>query len=290
MPTLQIRDKDGKFIPIHAIKGDDGKSAYEQAKEGGYNGTEEEFIALLNSLPNLMVNPTATDDSEQEYNEHLTNYDNPHKVTAEQIGAFSKNGGTVQGDMNIYSSHYPTLKVGIDSPNTLSFFYTPNKTVDIYNWTNGAPTALSLGNVNSMLLKDVFKLWIGSQDYQIYGDHNASELGIAKVATGSYVGTGTGGADKPCTLTFPFKPKVVFISLAGLDVNRCDATLPLVYGSKYGLVYSSTSANWSTHSTFPLNLVWSGNTLDWTFTLNSTSVEQRQLNILNEPYDWFAWG
>lgn len=47
MPLLQIRDKDGKFVAINAIN---GKSAYEQAKEGGYSGTEEEFIVLLNGL------------------------------------------------------------------------------------------------------------------------------------------------------------------------------------------------------------------------------------------------
>lgn len=50
MPILRIRDENGNFIPIYAIRGDDGKSAYEQAKEGGYKGTEEEFVARLNDL------------------------------------------------------------------------------------------------------------------------------------------------------------------------------------------------------------------------------------------------
>lgn len=56
MPILQVRDKDGNFVSIPAIQGDkgekgeQGKSAYEQAKEGGYTGTEEEFIVLLNGL------------------------------------------------------------------------------------------------------------------------------------------------------------------------------------------------------------------------------------------------
>lgn len=53
MPILQVRDKDGNFVSIPAIegaRGERGKSAYEQAKEGGYEGTEEEFIALLNGL------------------------------------------------------------------------------------------------------------------------------------------------------------------------------------------------------------------------------------------------
>lgn len=74
MPVLQIRDKDGKFVPIPAVKGDDGKSAYEQAKEGGYVGTEEEFIALLNGL-------TASADAD-----HYADFNNPHKVTKDQVG------------------------------------------------------------------------------------------------------------------------------------------------------------------------------------------------------------
>lgn len=71
MPILQIKDKDGKFVSIPAIN---GKSAYEQAKDGGYNGTEEEFIAVLNGLTN---SEDAT---------HYKDFNNPHKVTKEQVG------------------------------------------------------------------------------------------------------------------------------------------------------------------------------------------------------------
>lgn len=74
MPILQIKDKDGIFIPIPAIRGKDGKSAYEQAVEGGYIGTEEAFIALLNGL-------TATEDAD-----HYADFNNPHRVTKEQVG------------------------------------------------------------------------------------------------------------------------------------------------------------------------------------------------------------
>ena len=81
MPILHIRDEEGNFVPIPAIKGDDGKdgkdgkSAYEQAKEGGYTGTEEEFVDFLNGLTN------------SEIAAHCSDFDNPHKVTAEQAGA-----------------------------------------------------------------------------------------------------------------------------------------------------------------------------------------------------------
>lgn len=49
MPVLYIRGEDGKFVPIPALQ---GESAYDQAKKGGYGGTEEEFIAFLNGVLN----------------------------------------------------------------------------------------------------------------------------------------------------------------------------------------------------------------------------------------------
>lgn len=81
---LRVRDENGNFIPINAIKGD---SAYEQAVLGGYKGTEAEFIALLNGL-------TSTEDAT-----HYSNFSNPHKVTASQAGALPIEGGTLTGQV-----------------------------------------------------------------------------------------------------------------------------------------------------------------------------------------------
>lgn len=96
MPILQIRDQNGNFIPINAIKGDDGKSAYEQAKEGGYQGTEEEFVQILGSLGGINALQLAELDAEtaELLAAHIADKNNPHNVLAEQTGAISK--------------HYPT--------------------------------------------------------------------------------------------------------------------------------------------------------------------------------------
>ena len=47
-----------------------------------------------------------------------------------------------------------------------------------------------------------------------------------RIATGSYVGTGTYGASNPCSLTFAFSPKVVFLSndIAWAEDKRPGAT------------------------------------------------------------------
>ena len=96
MPILHIRDKDGNFIPIDAIRGDRGKSAYEQAKEGGFAGTEDEFVQILGSLGGINALQLAEFDAEtaELLAAHIADKNNPHNVLAEQTGAISK--------------HYPT--------------------------------------------------------------------------------------------------------------------------------------------------------------------------------------
>ena len=85
---LKIRDENGNFIPIDAIKGDNGKSAYEQAKEGGYTGTEAEFIQLLGSLSGINALQLAEldEETEEQLAAHIINSNNPHRVTAAQVG------------------------------------------------------------------------------------------------------------------------------------------------------------------------------------------------------------
>ena len=81
IPVLKIKDEKGNLIPINALR---GASAYEQAVEGGYKGTKEEFLAFLNGL---------TKDAS-----HYTNTDNPHGVTKEQVG-LEGIGADENGDM-----------------------------------------------------------------------------------------------------------------------------------------------------------------------------------------------
>ena len=55
---------------LQGPKGADGKSAYLAATEGGYAGSETTFNAALSNIPG-----------------HIASTSNPHKVTAEQVGA-----------------------------------------------------------------------------------------------------------------------------------------------------------------------------------------------------------
>ena len=60
-PICKVWDAEqSKYVGIPAIKGTDGKSAYQYAVEGGYTGTGEEFTAkLAREIPEALPNPNA---------------------------------------------------------------------------------------------------------------------------------------------------------------------------------------------------------------------------------------
>ena len=57
MAILYVKDDKGNTISIPAIKGDkgdNGKSAYQYAQDGGFTGTEEEFANGLASIISMI--------------------------------------------------------------------------------------------------------------------------------------------------------------------------------------------------------------------------------------------
>lgn len=80
-----------------------------------------------------------------------------------------------------------------------------------------------------------------------------SLVGRAKIATGSYNGTGAYGEDNPNSLTFSFEPKIVIITLS----NTTPRFGIFVKDTEYTAHVNSTSASESVHMT------WNGNTVSW---------------------------
>ena len=152
IPVLKIKDAKGNPIPINAIRGEKGKDAYEQAKDGGYTGTVEQFIALLNGL-------TATADAN-----HYANLDNPHQVTAEQVGALPITGGYLEGGLGF---------VGEGGESTSEFEQNSDYATIIRNRVNDISTVLAFTNDSKVDMSDVLKLWFANGNgYSIYGEHN----------------------------------------------------------------------------------------------------------------------
>lgn len=108
--------------------------------------------------------------------------------------------------------------------------------------------------------------------------------GVPKIATGSYTGTGTYGADNPCSLTFPFSPKlwgIVSIGSAGSS-QYCAQGSNVVVGKPTGTVYFNPGG---ISSNLEQTMSWSGNTVRW----YNTSREWYQLNALGATYYYFAF-
>ena len=80
---------------------------------------------------------------------------------------------------------------------------------DVYSKTDTitAETLSQLGLTADKLPNDAFQ-----QIKTLINNVQSSTGGKAKIQTGSYVGTGTYGANNPCSLTFNFIPKVFILS------------------------------------------------------------------------------
>lgn len=104
----------------------------------------------------------------------------------------------------------------------------------------------------------------------------ASNLGFSKIQTGSYVGTGTYGQSNPCSLTFDFSPKGVWISNSS---NSSAILNPLVYGQT-GAIFLGTRAG------IILTVNWNNNTVKY---YTSDSAES-QLNISGQRYYYIGIG
>lgn len=105
--------------------------------------------------------------------------------------------------------------------------------------------------------------------------------GTTKIATGSYVGTGTydyNATDptKHSTLTFPFKPQVVFIGIIA-GSNSYEYSI-MMRGCPVDIV--TTSNHYHNY------LTWGENTVSWYNKQNATY----QLNVKNVQYNYIAIG
>ena len=101
--------------------------------------------------------------------------------------------------------------------------------------------------------------------------------GGAKIATGSYVGTGTYGSSNPCSLTFDFEPKLLFISNLG---TVCPQNIFVQYGVQIAVGCVTDIRR------YDIYLTWDGTTVSW----YSEDHAIYQLNGKDFKYKWFAIG
>ena len=103
--------------------------------------------------------------------------------------------------------------------------------------------------------------------------------GVPKIATGSYTGTGTYGADNPCSLTFPFVPKLVAV-VCGSSTNIFGYAT-FVYEGPVGMTGTVPQVSWDDV----------GKTVSWyTTESSSTYGPSYQLNHRSGTYHYAAIG
>lgn len=100
-------------------------------------------------------------------------------------------------------------------------------------------------------------------------------LDFAKVAIGTYTGTGTYGSNNPNTLMFLFAPKYIFITRPDLGATAAGTNLNMVYDSPKANAPSAT-----------VDVIWNKNSVSW----YSTSADNYQLNLSGQTYYYFAIG
>ena len=137
------------------------------------------------------------------------------------------------------------------------------------------------------------------------------QAGAVQIATGSYVGTGTFGADHPCSLTFDFVPKLVFVFAYyenpdpggnraryiplgnGIENHDEDACLCVLDTSKIGTDYTAGFGLGYIHSQ---NSLWAkkspdGRTVSWYNAYNSRlGPEMYQFNTSGWEFFFAAIG
>lgn len=110
-----------------------------------------------------------------------------------------------------------------------------------------------------------------------------------KIATGSYVGTGTSGSSSRNTLTFSFEPKIVFIQHQTDASFNKNSTSEINYAFMINGITSYVDRLSSSNVSDGIVYVsWEGNTVTWY--RDSSSYPDGQLNISGATYHYVAIG
>ena len=201
----------------------------------------------------------------------------------------SKSGDTMTGDLNTGLSDGIHGKIG-------SFYSSSDNNncqfMDTYNPANNSGIRLQIwANKNDPNITADAGLWIylnGAFNHlgNLLHTGNAQTLGFTKIATGSYVGTGTYYSNNPNSLTFDFEPKVVVVVADG--PNGLCAGFLIVRGQ----TYSNGIGSFSCSSVgLDLHITWSGNTVSWysTNTFDSGKANA-QMNTSGTTFRYVALG
>lgn len=190
-----------------------------------------------------------------------------------------KSGGTMTGQLNVpafaLTNYNAALEIG--------------KNIDFH-------AAGSTNDYDARLTYDSGKLLFGMRagDFKtILHTGNMSDFYIARIATGTYVGTGTCGPDNPNSLTLPFEPKLLMIApvSSGIDFQDTNTSTyfyesAIWFAGTTKLSYRDSNSSYETaYCTFSA----SGNTISW-YSDTANGLARTQLNTAGTKYAYVAIG
>ncbi len=206
-----------------------------------------------------------------------TDVEQVENLTPSSIGAVAKSGDTMTGPLkftdNIGTSRIKGGKFGM---------YLCSDDVGIDQQWQLFINRVADGTIGDNLTEALMLCRANAQDewitiYPVLHTGNAQTLGFTKIATGSYVGTGTGGAGSPTVLTFNFAPKfLILVEHEGASGNNTLLSKVGGYsiygynGFYYFYTYSSgwtcTLSGWGTNTLS----FYSGSAYDGTYQFNAS--------------------
>lgn len=111
-----------------------------------------------------------------------------------------------------------------------------------------------------------------------------SKLGMARFASGSYVGTGTRGADNPTIIPIPFRPKILMI-----DQEKLDGAY-IIHGYNLQDEYTYCPDMPSGTSATSYSKYHEGSAYFYMYGGGEDTGTRAQFNKLGETYYWYAFG
>ena len=184
---------------------------------------------------------------------HTGNRSNPHGVTASQVGARADTWVPSWGEVSGKPGTFPPSGHNHDASNIVSGILPAGR---------GGTGVTSLSALAAQVAAN----------------------GGCRIATGSYVGTGTGGQSNPTSITVGFSPKVVIVGNTS-PVNTEFWFLIMVNPLDHS-VEGLPSFRSDTRDIF---VSWTGSGVSW-YANSKFNPQFVQLNEAGITYQWIAWG
>ena len=219
---------------------------------------------------------------------HIANKNNPHGVTAAQVGADP--AGSASAAQTAAATD-ATNKVNSHNTNTSAHSDIRTLVSNAQSKANSAASAAATAQntANSKANADLSNVTAEA----LLAAIEAAGGGGAKIATGSYTGTGKYGSSNKNKLTFDFVPKFVIIQGSKYYSNITADCLQIgiltqgCTGAFTSEIYAYRSKlDTNGNELFGVTVSWSGNAVTWYAGANY----QAQLNESGYTYGWIAIG